>query len=191
MATHYPLGRQDVLVQEIDGEVLIYDLSNDKVSCLNETAGSIWKLCDGKRTTADIRDILAQTYDSEAVGESFVWLALDQLKRENLLENHSSIPDSFDGLSRRDIIKRIGMASMIALPLISSVIAPTSANAQSVCLAKGTLSAGTFPQAGGFNSEDCIDALAAMCCSMGVNPAGCGCTGNPIPNTCVGSGTCL
>ncbi|MGI8468065.1 MAG: hypothetical protein ACR2N3_06390 [Pyrinomonadaceae bacterium] len=46
-----------------------------------------------------------------------VWLALDQLKKKNLIENEIATPSAFEGMNRRDVIKKVGFASMIALPV--------------------------------------------------------------------------
>ncbi len=51
----YPLGRRDnLVVQEIDGEIMIYDLTDNKVFCLNETSALIWQLCDGNKSALEI-----------------------------------------------------------------------------------------------------------------------------------------
>ena len=79
---------------------------------------------------------------------------------------------------------------MIALPLISSLVAPASANAQSL-IAPGGITSDTFPFGGGNDSNTCLNTLRARCAS-GNAAAGsfCNCIGNPLPNTCVGTVTC-
>jgi hypothetical protein len=66
------------------------------------------------------------------VPEEVVWLALDQLKKENLLENGGEIPTKFSGMSRREVIRKVGLATAIALPVIAGLVAPTAAQAQSI-----------------------------------------------------------
>ena len=34
-----------LIVREIPGEVLVYDLVRDKALCLNQTAAAVWNLC--------------------------------------------------------------------------------------------------------------------------------------------------
>lgn len=127
----YPIGRKDDLVmQELENEVLLYDLNANKAFCLNEISGLVWQMCDGTKSITEISQNLSQKLH-QSINENFIWLALDQLKRENLLTNGEVLDVSFDGLSRRDVIRKVGLASMVALPLISSVIAPTAINAQS------------------------------------------------------------
>ena len=42
-----PKPRQNILVQEVDNEVLIFDKKDNKIHQLNETASFIWEKCDG------------------------------------------------------------------------------------------------------------------------------------------------
>jgi hypothetical protein len=127
----YPLARTaDVVVQTLDKEVLIYDLNTNKAYHLNETSAAVYQACDGKTSVSEISGLLGKQLKSP-VTEDIVWLALDELKKENLIEKASDIPNRFEGLSRREVIRKVGLASMIALPVISSLIAPTAANAQS------------------------------------------------------------
>ena len=130
----FPISRQDdIVIQELLGEVLIYDLKIDKAFCLNETSAMVWKLCDGTKSVSEIAESINDKVDSP-VAEDLIWLALDQLKKENLLSNGSEIVSKFKGVSRREVIKKIGLAAMVALPVISSLAAPTAAAAQSVCI---------------------------------------------------------
>lgn len=128
-----PVSRKsDLVTQEHEKEILIYDLLIDKAYSLNETSSLIWNLCNGKNSVAEITSSLSKKLNS-SVNEDFVWLALEQLKKDNLLANGEEISIDFGGLSRRDVIRKIGFASLVALPVISSLIAPTSINAASNC----------------------------------------------------------
>ena len=50
-----PKGRHnDLVVQDSENEVLIYDLKLNKAYCLNETSALIWRLCDGTKSVAEI-----------------------------------------------------------------------------------------------------------------------------------------
>jgi hypothetical protein len=54
--TDRPKARgEGIVVREVAGEALVYDLDTHKATCLNETAARVRKLCDGRRTVADIR----------------------------------------------------------------------------------------------------------------------------------------
>jgi hypothetical protein len=119
-----PEIRRNLLVQELNDEVLIYDQTTNKSYCLNSTAKTVFNACNGKDTFEDLKFHLP---------ENVIYLSLDELKRNNLLA--SSYVSPFVGMSRRNVIKKVGLATMVALPVISSLIAPSSANAASGGLA--------------------------------------------------------
>lgn len=120
-----PIARKErLVVQEMPNEVLVYDLDSNKAHCLNQTAAFVWKNCDGSKSVADI----AASYEKLAgdpMTDDLVWLAVDQLNERNLLEKE--IATKFAGQSRRTVLKKIGLASVIALPIIASLTAPTAA----------------------------------------------------------------
>ena len=120
-----PIARQNgLVVQEMPDEVLVYDLDTNKAHCLNGSAALVWKSCDGNNTVADI----VKQFESNGSGkvtEDFVWLAIDQLNENNLLEG--KVAPCFAGQSRRQVLKTIGLASMVALPIIASLVAPQNA----------------------------------------------------------------
>ena len=127
----YPKSRnKNVIVQEVSNDTLVYDLVTNKAVCLNETSASIWKLCNGTNTVREISEKMTSKL-KESISEEYIWLALNQLKKEELIEENEGIEDKYQGLSRREIIRKIGYGSMIALPIVSSVVAPTAASAQS------------------------------------------------------------
>ncbi|HQZ98349.1 MAG TPA: PqqD family protein [Pyrinomonadaceae bacterium] len=122
-----PMARQNgIVVQEMPDEVLVYDLDSNKAHCLNSSAAQVWKSCDGTNTVADI----VKQFDGK-VTEDFVWLAIDQLNENGLLANE--VAPRFAGQSRRQVLKTIGLASMVALPVIASLVAPSSAMAAVSC----------------------------------------------------------
>lgn len=176
-SSQVPVARKEGLViQEMADEVLVYDLETNKAHCLNRTAAAIWKSCDGKNTVSDISKLLADTSGAVA-GEDIIWLAIDRLNKTNLLEKRLTV--DFDNQNRREVIKKVGLAAVVALPIITSLVAPTVASAGSTCPAStgctcqfsGTCTAGT-------PSGTCV------CSSAG----GTG-TGN-CPSTCTGGCTC-
>jgi len=120
-----PVARQTgLVVQEMPDEVLVYDLDSNKAHCLNQSAALVWKSCDGNNSVTDI----VRQFESNGGGkvtEDFVWLAIDQLNENNLLE--SNLAPRFKGQSRRQVLKTIGLASMVALPIIASLVAPQNA----------------------------------------------------------------
>jgi hypothetical protein len=121
---------EKLIIKELPDETLVYDLETDRAHCLNSTAGWVWKKCDGNTTVSELTALLASETNS-AGDESLIWLALDQLERFNLLSTSPLLPDAFAGISRRQWVKRIGMAA-IAIPVIISISAP-DAHAQGSC----------------------------------------------------------
>ena len=125
-----PLARtEQLIVKEVDGEVLVYDLKTDQAHCLNNTAAKVWKNCDGEKSVSDITAALS--IDSGTpVDEGVVWLALNQLETFALLDKAPTAPSAFAGVSRRQLMRVLGVAA-IALPVVSKILAPTAAEAAS------------------------------------------------------------
>jgi hypothetical protein len=125
-----PRARTDgLIVHELADEVLIYDLDRNETHCLNGAAAHVWQHCDGETTVATIASSLPHLGDS-VVAEDAVRHALDQLSEARLLDE-GSLAFLPSGITRRDLIKRAGVTAAIALPLVSSMVAPTAAEAAS------------------------------------------------------------
>jgi hypothetical protein len=126
-----PVGRKDnLVVQELNGEVLVYDLHTHKALCLNETSALVWNACDGTRDLGELREY-ASAKMSAAVSEDLIWLAIDQLKKEDLLVDAPDTKSYFGGMSRREVVKRIGIGAAIAIPVVTGLVAPQAAHAAS------------------------------------------------------------
>jgi hypothetical protein len=173
------IRKNELVIQELKGELLIYDLQTNKAFCLNETSALVWNLSDGSKTVSEISGELSEKLN-RAVSEDFVWLALNDLKEANLLANDETVTPEFDGLSRRAVIRRIGFASMIAIPVISSMVAPTAAEAQSGAAKAANCAACT--QDSNCTSGKCADNFLApgKICTGGVNPVNTYPSGTPI-----------
>lgn len=124
--------KNDIVVQELGNELLIYDLNANKALSLNETLSLVWQLSDGGKTISEIATEAAKRLNTPVTSE-LVWIALGQLKKENLIENEADIPNHYQGANRREVIRKVGLASMVVLPVITSLIAPNAAYAQSTC----------------------------------------------------------
>jgi hypothetical protein len=129
--TKNPIARKTNLVlQEIKNETLVYDLDKNKAFCLNETSSLVWQLINGNMSVSEISQSISIKLN-QPVTDSLVLLALEQLKEEDLLEGSEEIIPAFPGLTRREVIRKVGLGSMVALPFIVGLVAPTSAQAQS------------------------------------------------------------
>jgi hypothetical protein len=155
-----PLARtEQLIVKEVDDEVLVYDLKTDQAHCLNKTAALVWKHCDGEKSIAEISTYLTAERKT-AVDESMVRLALSELEKFELLEKGSNPATIFGGVSRRQVIRTLGVAA-VALPVIISIASPSAVEAASCNTPTG--------RPGG-----CPCTLNSQCTS----------------NNCLGSGTC-
>lgn len=129
--------KNDLVIQETDGEVLVYDLNTNKASCLNETAAFIWQNCDGSNSIADIAVALGRRSNDE-VNDELIWMAINELSKNKLLEEKVSSDHVFEGMSRREVIRKVGLGTMIALPLVATLVAPLAVHANSACITGGT-----------------------------------------------------
>jgi hypothetical protein len=170
-----PLSRKnDIVVQDLNGEVLIYDLKLNKAFCLNETSALVWQACDGNKSVDEISRSISKQMNQPA-NDDLVWLALDQLKQENLLENSEEVVANFDGMSRREVIRKIGLGTMIALPFVTGLIAPTAAQAQSlaaICAATACDCADAFGIPANAGVQCTGVNLITPCGALGGAPAG-------------------
>jgi len=168
-STLRPLSKRfDIVVQELPQEILIYDLQRNKAFALNELSALVWQLCDGTRTVLDIAENLTFRLN-QLVSEDLVWFALEQLKKDELIENYPVVP--FEGLTRREIMMRVGFSSMVGLPFVWSVAAPQTIHAQSGCIPPS--SGGGLGCACTANSQ-CPGTSTTRCCSnVPSNPRTC------------------
>jgi len=152
---HLPVMREHGLViDDLPDEVLVYDLDRHEAHCLNRSAALVWRCCDGKSSTADIARRLTAELDAQ-FSEDLVLLALNQLEKLHLLEQLPALPAQFAVLSRRQMVRRLGFATAVAVPLVTSIVAPTAVEA-ATCIAPGA---------------PCN--VNVLCCSvLGCNPGG-------------------
>lgn len=146
----------DVVVQETGDELLIYNLATNRAFALNETSTVVYRACDGETNFEELKRRTNFTDD-------LVYLALDELKRHDLITGYEP-RRHFKGLTRREAVRRVGLASIIALPVISSIVSPAAVNAQSVgCANRGLPNdQGTCP-----SGQRCIGAACVPCAPMG------------------------
>lgn len=131
-----PLARkQGLIVEQMPDEVLVYDLDRHKAHCLNRTAAFVWQHCDGKSDVSRIASRMGQEFNA-TVSEDLIYLALDQLGKDHLLEERVTLPSEMVNMSRRQVMRKIGLATAIALPVVVSIMSPTAANAVT-CIASG------------------------------------------------------
>ena len=120
--------REGLVVQELSGEVLVYDRERNKAHCLNSTAARVWEYCDGKRSVAQIARAIEGEINAP-VDEDVIWLGVEQLSKSHLLRGGAKLPQPKAGVSRREVMRRIGLAAAVALPVVTSIVAPMAAQA--------------------------------------------------------------
>lgn len=126
-------ARQDgLLVQEVGDELVIYDQKRDIIQALNPTTALVWRHCDGQTSITEMAALLAQELGLPR-DEDLVWLTLEQLEKARLLRESLSHTTDAGKVSRREVVRNLGLVGGLALllPVISSITAPTPAMAQS------------------------------------------------------------
>jgi hypothetical protein len=121
-----PCPSRTLHIEVLDDELCIYDWATQRVHALNTTAARVWRLCDGTRSIAQIAEMLRDPRSGEA--EALVSLAVAEFAAAGLLEIHA--PMGVMGISRRDLVKRLGLTAGL-LPVVSSIVAPSPAYAAS------------------------------------------------------------
>ena len=171
-ARSLPKARKDDLVtRQITGELLVYDLKRHKAFCLNSTAATIWKNCNGKRTVTDLAAQFEKDHQSR-VEDKVIWLALDQLEKSNLLEANVTKPAGFAPISRRSLV-RAGIITAVTLPLVTMITAPVAAQAgtpvtDAVCTGRHQ------NNPGGCGGNPCSDVPGKTCINGPGNTCKCG-----------------
>lgn len=165
MKNNLPIAKtEDIVVQELPKEILIYNLRENKAFCLNPTLSLVWKHCDGK---TDVPQIIKH-FENEMslqVDPDFVFLALDELRKTELISNYQ--PKFDDRISRRKVLLSYALP-MAMLPVVTSIVAPLAVQAASgaVCVANPALTCST--------DSDCIPIftpLPPQCSTPGINCA--------------------
>lgn len=133
--------RQGLFVTELQGELLVYDRERHRAHCLNPTAATVFRHCDGRTSVRELSRLLSRELDVPA-DEGLVWLSLERLSQARLLEARPEPPPTAGGLSRRELVRRAGLAAAL-LPVVSSILAPGAAEAGLSCVAESSCTPGT------------------------------------------------
>jgi hypothetical protein len=123
--------RDDLIVKELDGDLVVYDPRDHLAHELNATAACVWRNAEAASSLEDLAALVACETGLPADPE-IVTLALSQLSTAGLVElgaqKQAPVP------TRREVIARLGLTGglAVALPAVTSLVAPTAAMAQSV-----------------------------------------------------------
>lgn len=146
------LRNENIVVQELDTEILIYDMKNNQAYSLNETSAKVYRACGDEMTFEELKRRTNFT-------DELIHLTLEKMQKANLLIENTNYIDTFNNINRREIIKRIALSSAVALPVISSIIIPTAANAASTPV---------NPSCGATASTPCPRIDCDDCCNGGL-----------------------
>jgi hypothetical protein len=187
MSTQPAARFKDLVMNEVGDEVLVYDQGRHHIHHLNGTTATVWRLCDGRRTCEDLARAATASLGS-AVSTDLVRIALTKLDAAHLLESPLEGDLRRTPQTRRSFMRRTAIAGAVAVPMLVSMSAPTTAGVSFTCN-----QAGVWPEAceinGAWANEgDC-------CCDDWENGADPGCgychfthPGNPnVDPICVGA----
>ncbi len=148
----------DLVVQELENETLLYDMQNHKAFCLNETCSIIWKNCDGQTKTKELAD-------KNNLTEELIELAINELQKYNLIKEKIETQVPKDKVERRKFLVKAATMAAVAIPTVSTIVAPRAVNAQS-CAGTGPLM--PLPaNAPAANSPACGNYCVSPCCMSG------------------------
>src|SRR5688500_9230180 len=102
----FPSRRQEqLLVRELAGETLIYDLKAKKAHCLNRTASLIWDCCDGRTAVRAIAKKVGKVLNA-TLDETIIWAAIKRLQASRLLQSPVTVPTIPKGTPRRQLLRQ-------------------------------------------------------------------------------------
>jgi hypothetical protein len=120
---------EGLLIERVDGELLVVNESNHEAHALNETAAIVFDLCDGSMSRSAMAAEVARRTGLPP-DESVVDLALTDLVEAGLVV----LDDELPSITRRSLIRSLALpaAAMAMLPVVETVLMPSRATGQSV-----------------------------------------------------------
>ncbi len=116
----------DLVIEEIEDEVLIYDFRNKRAHCLGATAARVWRACDGNSEVDALSEALQ--LDTEVVTK-----ALDELDALELLDTDGlqvvqTGNGNGNGITRRQLTRRsVGVGTgLLAAPMVYTINVSTA-----------------------------------------------------------------
>ena len=121
--------RTGLVVRELPGELIVYDLGRHQAHCLNRTAASVFRAADGTRSLDELGGSSATGSTSRSSGGRGSNGPRPARAPRSCLDPRCPRPAPREGLSRRSALRRAGLGAALLLPAIASVVAPTPAEA--------------------------------------------------------------
>lgn len=156
-----------LLVEHLGDETIIYDTERKEAHCLSPLAALVFAHCDGATSIAEMTKLI------NARGES-AYTTANVVEAVGQLEARELLAPAPNGTSRREMLRRVAAtgAAAAALPLITSIVAPTAALASGTCNVGAVCSndsdcGAKFPSGGGTCScGPCTDHSGNKLCSL-------------------------
>lgn len=142
-----PARKEDLIVQKLGDEAIVYDRAAHRAHSLNRTAALVFEKLDGKHDLEAISRHVGKAL-GRAPRKQIVDTAVNELAAADLLRPGASLP-------RRSVLR--GLAAGL-VPVVVSIAVPPAAQAQS-CVADG------FPCSYPGGSGECCYGL--QCCDFG------------------------
>ena len=123
-----PLVRsEDLVVQPLGAETLVYDQKSHQAHCLGKLASLVWRHCDGGSSLETVADRIHNRWSIPA-DTDLVRLAIQELAATELLDQPRSDRASDRKISRRQLAARLGTgaAAFLLTPLITSLTAQSA-----------------------------------------------------------------
>jgi|SRR3954470_592210 len=135
-ASAVPAARCDgLLIESVGDETVIYDTRSKEAHCLKPLAAIVFTHSDGHATVGEIAKIAEQRL-GDAVSDAAVAEAVAQLENLDLLQTPlvvraggGLVATDGRGVSRRDMLRRVGFAgaaTAVGSSLVTSVVAPNA-----------------------------------------------------------------
>jgi hypothetical protein len=124
-----------LVVRDLRDEVMIFDTERNQAHCLNRTAASVWRQCDGKRSIVQIEAAASRELGSP-LGHEAVLSIFAELDRARLFEGRL-----IDGRASRRAA--LGVTAAITATTVISVLVPNAQAASSCTGANGPCTSST------------------------------------------------
>lgn len=121
--------KSDLTVENLPAETIIYDHKSHQAHCLSPIASAVWACCDGASSPAQIQRSAAERL-GQPLTPTLVQNAVAELDKAGLLERDPHVrPRSRSAAPRMS--RRLSVRVALALPLVTSILIPPAAVAQS------------------------------------------------------------
>jgi hypothetical protein len=175
---------EDLLIENVGDETVVYDLETKEAHCLKAVAAFVFAHADGTRSLTEITE-MARGLSRPEIGEQEILEAVEQLEEIDLLARPLVALE--DGLSRRQMVKQVaytGAAAVTATTLITTIAAPS---AMAACTG----------QQGGCSCTGNGDCKSGHCCAVPnpnqkgkCNGGCCAADNNGVDCTCSAANVC-